>query len=137
MMIQHWLIALPRDPKIDAMPEKYRRPHTHERVQTVERMLRQQEAEADATAIVQQFNERLAAKKTVWFWPTIAAALTSKHYWLVIVCDACGGVTDLDLTFKRRDPNAPVRVALDDVRCPRCNGHGRPRIIGLARIPSI
>ena len=26
---------------------------------------------------------------------------------------------DLDLTVKRRDPNAPIRVALDDVRCPR------------------
>jgi hypothetical protein len=24
-----------------------------------------------------------------------------------------------------------------DVQCPRCNGHGRPRIIALARHPSI
>jgi hypothetical protein len=100
-------------------------------------MQRQWEVEADAAKIVQLFNNRLKAKKTVWFWPTIAAALTSKHYWLVIACDSCGGVTDLDLTFKRRDPNAPVRVALDDVRCLRCNGHGRPRVVGLARHPSI
>jgi hypothetical protein len=28
--------------------------------------------------------------KTAWFWPTIAAALTSKHHWLVIACDSCG-----------------------------------------------
>ena len=117
------------------MPEKYRRPREHEMRQTVEWMQRQWEAEADATAIVQLFNERLKVKKTVWFWPTIAAALASKHYWLVIVCETCDGVTDLDLTFKCRDPNAPVRIALDDVRCPRCNGHGRPRVAGLARHP--
>jgi len=75
--------------------------------------------------------------KTTWFWPTVAAALTSKHHWRVIVCDACGMVIDLDLTVKRRDPDAPIREALNDVRCPRCNGHGRTRIVGLARNPSI
>jgi hypothetical protein len=30
-----------------------------------------------------------------------------------------------------------IRVALRDVQCPRCNGYGRPRIIALARHPSI
>jgi hypothetical protein len=39
--------------------------------------------------------------------------------------------------LKRRDPDAPIRVALNDVRCPRCNGHGRTRIVGLSRYPSI
>jgi len=61
---------------------------------------------------------------------TISAALASKHHWLIIACDACGTIIDLDLTVKRRDPDAPIRVALNDVRCPRCNGHGRTRIIG-------
>jgi len=28
-------------------------------------------------------------------------------------------------------------VALRDVRCSRCNGYGRPRIIALARHPSV
>jgi hypothetical protein len=27
---------------------------------------------------------RIAAGKTAWFWPTIAAALVTKHHWLVI-----------------------------------------------------
>ena len=71
--------------------------------------------------------------KAVWFWPKIAAALTSKHHWLVIACDSCGTVVDLDLRVKPRDPEASIRVALRDVQCPRCNGHGRPSIIGLAR----
>jgi hypothetical protein len=38
---------------------------------------------------------------------------------------SCGTMIDLDLTVKRRDPNAPIRIALDDVRCPRCNSYGR------------
>ena len=38
--------------------------------------------------------------KSAWFWPTIAAALTSKHHWLVIACDSCDTIIDLDLTVK-------------------------------------
>ena len=30
------------------------------------------------------FNAMLSAKGYVWFWPKIAAALTSKHHWLII-----------------------------------------------------
>jgi hypothetical protein len=103
----------------------------------VERMRREREAYADALATVEQFNARLSAKKSAWFWPTITAALVSKHHWLIIACDSCGTVIDLDLTVKRRDPNAPIRIALDDVRCPRCNGYGRTRIVGLSRYSSI
>ena len=99
----------------------------------ITRMQREREAFADALAIVRQFNARLLAKKSSWFWPTIAAALTSKHHWLVIACDSCGTVVDLDLRVKPRDPDASVRVALREVRCPRCNGHGRPRSKTIAR----
>jgi hypothetical protein len=49
-----------------------------------------------------------------------------RHFWV-----------DLDLRVKPRDPEASIRVALRDVRCPRCNGYGKPRIIALARHPSI
>jgi hypothetical protein len=45
-------------------------------------------------AIVRRFNATLSAKGYVWFWPKIAAALTSKHHWLVIACDSCGTVVD-------------------------------------------
>ena len=38
------------------MPEKYRRPHTHERVQAVERMKRDLEAQRQALATVRRFN---------------------------------------------------------------------------------
>jgi hypothetical protein len=98
---------------------------------------------ADATGYnarndeIRRFNARLSAKSYSWFWPKIAAALTSKHHWVVINCDSCGTVVDLDLRVKPRDPEASIRVALRDVRCPRCNGYGRPRIIALAQHPSI
>lgn len=119
------------------MPEKYRRPHSHERVQAVERMKRDWRARREALDAVRRFNAMASTGGRVWFWPTIAAALVSKHHWVVIACDSCGTVVDLDLRVKPRDPNASIRVALHDVQCPRCNGHGRPRIIGLTLQPWI
>ncbi len=103
----------------------------------ITRMRHAWEDERDALATVRRFNARLSVRGYSWFWPKISAALTSKHHWLVVVCDSCGTVVDLDLRVKPRDPEASVRVTLRDVRCPRCNGHGRPRIIALARHPSI
>jgi hypothetical protein len=64
----------------------------------------------------------------------------SKHHWLIINCDSCGTVVDLDLRIKPRDPEASVRVALRDVQCPRCNGYGRPRSLrwrGIRRFDSV
>jgi hypothetical protein len=100
------------------------------------RMRAQWEAERDALATVRRFNAILSAKGYVWFWPKIGAAFTARHPWLVIACDSCGAVVDLDLRVKPRDSEASVRIALRDVRCPRCNGHGRPRIVGLMHHPS-
>jgi hypothetical protein len=102
----------------------------------ITRMRAQWQAEREALATVRRFNAMLSAKGAAWFWPTITAALTSKHPWLV-ACDGCGTVVDFDLRVKPRDPEASVNVALNEVRCPRCNGHGRRRIVGLAQRPSI
>jgi hypothetical protein len=100
------------------------------------RAARDARARADALETAQMFNGRLASGRSAWFWPTIGAALVTKHHWLRVVCDGCETVIELDLSVKRRNPDAPVSAALPDVRCPRCNGHGRPRVIGLARFPS-
>src|SRR5438105_3054319 len=96
---------------------------------------RDQAALADALATVEQFNSRVAAGRPVWFWPTIGAALITKHHWFVIACDSCQTITEMDLSMKPRDPDAPIRVALEDVRCLRCNGHGRRRVLKLDRFP--
>jgi hypothetical protein len=103
----------------------------------VVRMQQAWEAQRSALAIVRRFNAHLSAKGYSWFWPKISATLVSEHHWLIINCDACGTVVDLDLRVKPRDPEASIRVALRGVQCPRCNGHGRPRIIALAGHPSI
>ena len=92
------------------MPEKHRRPHSHERVQAVEKMGRAWAAERDALTAVRHFNASLSAKGYSWSWPKICAALTSKHPWLIIACDSCGTVVDLDLRVKPRDPEASVRA---------------------------
>ena len=101
-----------------------------------ERRSRDREAIADAEDTITIFNSRLAARKEIWAWPIIGAALATKHHWLVIACDSCGTIVDLDLTMKRRDPKAPIHVALKGALCPRCNGAGRPRIVALQRFPS-
>ena len=89
---------------------------------SMQRAARDQAALADALVTIEEFNSRLAAGKSAWFWPTLAAALVTKHHWLVIACDSCQTITELDLSMKPRDTDAPIRVALDDVRCLRCNG---------------
>jgi len=102
----------------------------------IRRVERDGEAMEDALASVLAFNARLAAGRTAWSWPTIGAAVVTRHHWLTVGCEACGTVIDLDLRVKRRDPAASIRVALRDVRCPRCNGNGRPRIRALSKFPS-
>jgi hypothetical protein len=103
----------------------------------VTRMQRDFQARREALATVRRFNAVLSSKGRTWFWQTIAAALVSKHHWLIVACDSCDTVVDLDLRVKPRDPEASIRVALREVQCPRCNGHGRPRIIALAQHASI
>jgi hypothetical protein len=103
----------------------------------ITRMRQEWEAQRGALATVRRLNATLSAKGYVWFWPKIAAALTSKHHWLVIACDSRETVVDLDLRVKPRDLEESIRVALREVQCPRCNGHGRPRIIPLARHVSV
>src|SRR5262249_23781957 len=72
----------------------------------ITRMRREWEAQRGSLATVRRFNATLSAKGYVWFWPKIAAALTSKYHWLVIACDSCDTVVDLDLRVKPRDPEA-------------------------------
>jgi hypothetical protein len=101
--------------------------------EAVERMRRTQREHDEATDAVRRFNAVASTCGRVWSWPTVAAALVSKHHWVVIACDACDTVVDLDLRVKPRDPDASIRVALRDLQCSRCNGHGKLRIIGLAQ----
>lgn len=119
------------------MPEQYKDHRDVVIRQNMERMQRARAREQDALLVVRNFNARLSANRSAGFWPTIETALDAKHRWLVILCESCDTVLDLDLSMKPRDPEASVRVALRDVKCPRCNGHGRPRVLSLSNSPSI
>ena len=66
------------------------------------------EAQRGSLATVRRFNATPSAKGYVWFWPKIAAALTSKRHWLVIACDSCDSAVDLDLRVKPRDSEASI-----------------------------
>jgi hypothetical protein len=85
--------------------------------------------------IVDQWNARLKAREEPFFMPTIRCAIFAKKPWLLIDCESCGLMIDLDLRVKPRPAEATVLMAFRDVRCPRCNGHGRPMIKGLAEGP--
>ena len=63
---------------------------------------------------------RLSAKGYSWFWPKIAAALSSKHHWLILNCDSCGTVIDLDLRVKPRDPEVSLSAAGASAAFPAC-----------------
>jgi hypothetical protein len=84
------------------MPERNGRARSEQISDSLKRMDRDFDAVAESTAAVEQFNARLTAKRIAWSWPTIAAALISKHHWLIVACDSCDTILDLDLTFKRR-----------------------------------
>jgi len=111
----------------------------HNNHQKIERALRwaqwrrEREDIASALPVIEAFNARLAAGREPFFAPTIRAALITGHYWLIVVCRSCDLVLDLDLRVKRRPPEATILMALADVKCPRCNGHGRPEVARLAK----
>jgi hypothetical protein len=82
------------------------------------------------------FNTRASKQLGVVSWPTIGAALIARRHWAAILCRSCETITDMDLRVKKRDAAQPVCVILSEIRCPRCNGHGRPNIINLREHPS-
>src|SRR5262245_2045861 len=96
------------------------------------------EAQRGALATVRRFNATLSAKGHVWFWPKIAAALTSKHHWLIIACDSCDTIVDLDLRMKPRDPEASIRVVAREhpfeVRSVTCNARVAMGTVGRASL---
>jgi hypothetical protein len=119
------------------MPERNGRARSEKIRETMRAMALDWRAVADARLTIERFNGRIESEQRIWAWPTIAAALITKFNWLVIACDSCGTIIDMDLSIKPRDPHASIHDALVDVCCPRCNGHGRTRIMKLARFPSI
>jgi hypothetical protein len=66
--------VLQRDPTIDSETHRAETVGYNQRNEeirdNIEPMRREREAYADALVTVEQFNARLSAKKSAWFWPT-------------------------------------------------------------------
>jgi len=54
--------------------------HNDEIRDNVTRMRREWEAQRVALAAVRRFNAIMSTKGRAWFWPTVEAALVSKHH---------------------------------------------------------
>jgi hypothetical protein len=91
-------------------------------------MQRDLQAQREALATVRRFNATLSAKGRVWFWPTIAAALVSRHHWLVIACDSCETMVDLGVL------NPVILMNPFVWRCATCNARAATGMAGHASL---
>jgi hypothetical protein len=107
-----------------------------ERTARMAEWVREERDRAWAVEVIDVWNAKLAEEADPLFFPAIRAALLARRPWLIVLCQSCDLVIDLDLRVKPRPPEATVAMAFRDIRCPRCNGHGRPKILRLAEWPS-
>src|SRR5215475_3059109 len=63
-------------------------------------------AHADAKAVVDRWNEQLAAGRDMLWSPTIRAALLAGTPWLDVFCPGCGTIRAIDLRTLDRHPLA-------------------------------
>jgi hypothetical protein len=101
----------------------------------IEDYARAKEDRAIAEAVVKFFNMLVGQGREPWFVPTVKAAILARHPWLIVLCQSCDTVIDLDMRMKPRHAAATILMPFSEVRCPRCNGHGRPTILRLAPGP--
>jgi hypothetical protein len=73
----------------------------------ITRMRREWEGQRGALATVRRFNATLSVKGYVWFWPKIAAALTSQHHWLVINWTVAAWLLNWTCALNPRPRNHP------------------------------
>ena len=72
-------------------------------------------ARADAKAVVDRWNEQLAAGRDMLWSPTIRAALLAGTPWLDVFCPGCGASKAVDLRAVDRHPLAVDRHSLASV----------------------
>ena len=77
---------------------------------------------ADAKAVVDRWNEQLAAGRDMLWSPTIRAALLAGTPWLDVFCPGCGTSRAIDLRTIDRHPLASVGTLVLGLRCSWCAG---------------
>jgi hypothetical protein len=91
---------------------------------------------ADAKAVVDRWNDQLAAGQGMLWSPTIRAALIAGMPWLDVFCPGCGTSKAIDLRTVDRHPLASVGTLVLGLRCSWCPGSApMPRLLGLSELP--
>jgi hypothetical protein len=89
-------------------------------------------ARAEAQAVIDRWNEQLAASRDILRSPTIRAALIAGTPWLDVFCAGCGTSRAIDLRKVDRHPLASVATLVLGLRCSWCpESAPMPRILGL------
>ena len=81
----------------------------------------ERKAVTDAQKIVAIWNARQAGGRTLWFYPTIGAAIAAGLPWLTFSCPACGQWGSVDLRTLDRHPSAAISSLIPSVSCRRCS----------------
>jgi hypothetical protein len=93
-------------------------------------------ARAEATAVIDCWNEQLVASRDILWSPTIRAALIAGTPWLDVYCPGCGTSRAIDLRNVDRHPLASVATLVLGLRCSWCpESAPMPRILGLHALP--
>ena len=93
---------------------------------------------ADSKAVVDRWNEQLAAGRDMLWSPTIRAAMLAGTPWLDVFCPACGTSKAIDLRTIDRHPLASVGTLVLGLRCSWCPGSApMPKLLGLFALPPL
>jgi hypothetical protein len=79
-------------------------------------------ARADAKAVVDRWNDQLAAGGDMLWSPMIRAAMLADTPWLDVFCPGCGTSRAIDLRTIDRHPLASVGTLVLGLRCSWCPG---------------
>jgi hypothetical protein len=91
---------------------------------------------AEAEAVIDRRNRRLATGRDTLWSPTIKAALLAGTPWLDVFCPGCGTSRAIDLRTVDHQPAGVGRDAGAGLRCSWCPGSApMPRLLGLYPLP--
>ena len=78
-------------------------------------------SEREAKLVVATWNVHVIRHPTVWFFPTIRAALVARRFWLGCLCPGCGQRGSVDLRRINRHPDASLESLIPMLSCQRCS----------------
>jgi hypothetical protein len=90
-------------------------------------------AREEALRIVERWNAAIAARRDIWWSPTIRAAIVAGIPWANVYCGGCRTCRSLDLRTIDRPPLASVGSLVLGLWCSGLAP--MPKIIGLRSVP--